>query len=72
MSQAIRATSVVVLPEPGGRDAQHGPGRRGGGRALVRGQARETFRDLEASIGIARQRWPARAHPAINGARAHR
>ena len=38
MSQATRATSVVVLPLPAGRDAEQRPGRCGRGRPLVRSE----------------------------------
>ena len=45
ISQAARATSVVVLPEPAGRDAQRRSGRRGGGGSLVGREPGEAFGD---------------------------
>ena len=44
-SHATRATSVVVLPLPAGAMHRTGPGRRGGGRPLVRGEARQPLGD---------------------------
>ena len=78
MSQAARATSVVVLPRPAGAMHSDGTRRRGRGRALVRREACEAVGDGRVEghahgAGRGRQLTAThRTHPAGAVSRTHR